>query len=53
VLTIDNFVGQEDAVIKPLVDVKPHGVAGATMTGDGSIVLVLDIDALLIQPGTL
>lgn len=53
VLTIDSFIGQEDAVIKPLVDVKPHGVAGATMTGDGSIVLVLDIDALLLKPGAL
>ena len=47
VLAIDAFVGRDDVVIKPLSDVKPHGVAGATLSGDGQVVLVLDMEALL------
>jgi two-component system chemotaxis sensor kinase CheA len=47
VLTVDGYVGREDVVIKPLAAVKPVGVAGATLAGDGSIVLILDIEALL------
>ncbi|TCV90791.1 chemotaxis protein CheA [Sulfurirhabdus autotrophica] len=47
ILAIDGFVGRDDVVIKPLVDIKPKGVAGATMSGDGSIVLVLDMEELL------
>jgi two-component system chemotaxis sensor kinase CheA len=47
VLAIDGFVGRDDVVIKPLSDVKPHGVAGATLSGDGQVVLVLDMEALL------
>jgi two-component system chemotaxis sensor kinase CheA len=50
VLAIDGFVGREDVVIKPLHDVRPRGVAGATLSGDGSVVLVLDIEALLASP---
>jgi two-component system chemotaxis sensor kinase CheA len=50
VLAIDGFVGREDVVIKPLQDMKPKGVAGATLTGDGSVVLVLDIEELLASP---
>jgi hypothetical protein len=34
-------------VIKPLAGIKPKGVAGATLSGDGSVVLLLDIDELL------
>jgi two-component system chemotaxis sensor kinase CheA len=34
-------------VIKPLSDIKPKGIAGATLSGDGSIVLVLDMEELL------
>jgi two-component system chemotaxis sensor kinase CheA len=47
VLAVDDYVGREDVVIKPLTDIKPEGVAGATLAGDGSVVLVLDVDALL------
>ncbi len=47
VLAIDGFVGRDDVVIKPLNDVKPKGVAGATLSGEGSVVLVLDMEALL------
>jgi two-component system, chemotaxis family, sensor kinase CheA len=47
ILAIDSFIGQADVVIKPLNDIKPKGIAGATLTGDGAIVLVLDMEALL------
>jgi two-component system chemotaxis sensor kinase CheA len=47
VLAVDDYVGREDVVIKPLTDIKPVGVAGATLSGDGSVVLVLDIEPLL------
>jgi two-component system chemotaxis sensor kinase CheA len=47
VLAVDGYVGREDVVIKPLAAVKPLGVAGATLAGDGSIVLILDMEALL------
>jgi two-component system chemotaxis sensor kinase CheA len=50
VLAVDGFVGREDVVIKPLQDIKPKGVAGATLAGDGSVVLVLDIEELLATP---
>jgi two-component system chemotaxis sensor kinase CheA len=47
VLAIDGFVGRDDVVIKPLTDVKPPGIAGATLSGDGLVVLVLDMEELL------
>ncbi len=47
VLAVDGFVGRDDVVIKPLSDIKPQGIAGATLSGDGSIVLVLDMEELL------
>jgi len=47
ILAIDSFIGQADVVIKSLHDVKPKGIAGATLTGDGAIVLVLDMEQLL------
>ena len=50
VLAVDGFVGREDVIIKPLQDIKPKGVAGATLAGDGSVVLVLDIEELLASP---
>ena len=46
-LAVDDYVGREDVVIKPLTDIRPAGVAGATLSGDGSVVLVLDIEPLL------
>jgi two-component system chemotaxis sensor kinase CheA len=46
-MAVDGFVGRDDVVIKPLSDIKPKGIAGATLSGDGSIVLVLDMEALL------
>ncbi len=47
ILAVSNFVGREDVVIKPLKGIKPKGVAGATLSGDGSIVLILDMAELL------
>ncbi len=48
ILAIDGFIGRDDVVIKPLSDIKPKGVAGATLSGDGSVVLVLDMEELLL-----
>jgi two-component system chemotaxis sensor kinase CheA len=50
VLAVDGFVGRDDVVIKPLEDIKPQGIAGATLSGDGSVVLVLDMEQLLAEP---
>lgn len=53
VLAIDGFIGRDDVVIKPLLDIKPKGIAGATLSGDGSVVLVLDMEELLrMNPDT-
>jgi len=51
VLAVDSFIGRDDVVIKPLDQIKPRGVAGATLAGDGSVVLVLDMEALLADTG--
>jgi two-component system chemotaxis sensor kinase CheA len=50
VMAVDGFVGRDDVVIKPLEDIKPKGIAGATLSGDGSVVLVLDVEQLLADP---
>ncbi|KAF0814456.1 Chemotaxis protein CheA [Andreprevotia sp. IGB-42] len=47
ILAVDSFVGRDDVVIKPLQNIRPNGVAGATLSGDGSVVLVLDMESLL------
>lgn len=52
ILAVDDFVGRDDVVIKPLSDIKPKGIAGATLSGDGSIVLVLDMEELLSDAQT-
>jgi two-component system chemotaxis sensor kinase CheA len=49
VLAVDGFVGRDDVVIKPLEDIKPKGIAGATLSGDGAVVLVLDVEQLLAE----
>lgn len=46
---VDELIGQEEVVIKPL-GAMLHGVsglAGATITGDGGIALILDIPGLM------
>ncbi len=48
-LMVDNLIGEEDVVIKPLVDRYTYspGVAGATILGDGTVSLILDVSQLL------
>ncbi|MCP3671191.1 MAG: chemotaxis protein CheA [Gammaproteobacteria bacterium] len=48
-LVVDHLVGQEEVVIKPLGSLLQglDGMAGATITGDGKIALILDVPGLL------
>jgi two-component system chemotaxis sensor kinase CheA len=48
-LVVDFLVGQEEVVIKPLGALLQglDGMAGATITGDGKIALILDIPGLM------
>jgi len=48
-VVVDQIIGQEEVVIKPLgkiLNVVP-GFSGATITGDGRIALVLDMPSLM------
>ena len=46
---VDQLVGQEEVVIKPLGKMLhgTEGMAGATITGDGRIALILDVPSML------
>jgi two-component system chemotaxis sensor kinase CheA len=46
---VDQLIGQEEVVIKPLGKMLQGtpGMAGATITGDGTIALILDVPSLL------
>ena len=48
-LVVDYLIGQEEVVIKPLGSMLQglEGMAGATITGDGKIALILDIPGLM------
>ena len=48
-LIVDSLLGEEDVVIKPLKDKysKTFGMAGATILGDGSVSLIIDVQQLL------
>ncbi len=48
-LVVDCLIGQEEVVIKPLGAMLHglEGMAGATITGDGKIALILDIPGLM------
>ena len=48
-LVVDLLVGQEEVVIKPLGALLQglQGMAGATITGDGKIALILDVPGLM------
>ena len=48
-LGVDLCHGQDEVMLKPLEGFKPRGVAGATLAGDGSLVVVLDMAELLGQ----
>lgn len=54
-LMVDTIDNRREVVIKSLEDnLHPiRGLGGATILGDGSIALILDIDALVATPGTL
>ena len=49
VLAVDGLIGREDVIIKPLEGFKAKGIAGATLSGDGSVVLVLDMEGLCAE----
>ena len=48
-LVVDKLIGQEEVVIKPLGKMLHGtlGMAGATITGDGSIAIILDVPGLI------
>jgi two-component system chemotaxis sensor kinase CheA len=50
---VDQLIGQEEVVIKPLGKMLQgtHGMAGATITGDGAIALILDVPGMLKRYG--
>jgi two-component system chemotaxis sensor kinase CheA len=50
---VDQLIGQEEVVIKPLGKMLQgtDGMAGATITGDGRIALILDVPSMLKRYG--
>ncbi len=48
-IMVDSLIGEEDVVIKPLTDqfVVSPGIAGASILGDGSVSLIIDVSQLL------
>ena len=50
---VDQLIGQEEVVIKPLGKMLQGtpGMSGATITGDGRIALILDVPGLLKDNG--
>lgn len=48
-LIVDSLIGEEDVVIKPLRDQYTNvpGIAGANITGDGTVSLIIDVPQLL------
>jgi two-component system chemotaxis sensor kinase CheA len=50
---VDQLIGQEEVVIKPLGKMLQgtEGMAGATITGDGTIALILDVPGMLKRYG--
>ncbi len=48
-IMVDSLIGEEDVVIKPLRDqfTSSPGIAGASILGDGSVSLIIDVTQLL------
>ncbi len=48
-IMVDALIGEEDVVIKPLTNqfVSSPGIAGASILGDGSVSLIIDVGQLL------
>ncbi len=51
---VDGLVGQQDIVIKQLPPYlgAVRGIAGATVLGNGSVALIVDVAALVASPGS-
>ncbi|RLJ71126.1 two-component system chemotaxis sensor kinase CheA [Hydrogenivirga caldilitoris] len=47
--TVEELFGDEEVVVKPLGKIigEIQGISGATITGDGKVVLILDLDGIL------
>ncbi len=47
--TVEDLFGDEEVVVKPLGKIigEIQGISGATITGDGKVVLILDLDGIL------
>jgi len=54
-LVVDELIGEQQAVIKPLPEyiqkhnVGMHGIGGCAVLGDGSISLIIDINSLVME----
>jgi len=50
-LVVDSFHGEQEIVIKPLSDVigRIAGISGATILGNGSISLIIDVHSLVSE----
>lgn len=48
-LVVDNLLGQEEVVVKPVTDIFEYNraISGATITGDGKVHMILDVPFLL------
>ena len=48
-IVVDNLFGQEEVVIKSLGDYQLgyKGISGATITGDGKVVLIIDVASMI------
>ncbi|MCL2579013.1 MAG: chemotaxis protein CheA [Oscillospiraceae bacterium] len=53
VLFADKLIGEQQIVVKPLpaylsrFDIKPYGISGCTILGDGTISLILDVGSII------
>lgn len=54
-LFVDDLVGQQQVVIKSLEQhyKRVHGVAGATIMGDGSVALIVDVESLALNANSI
>lgn len=52
-LFVDQLIGEQQIVVKPLpmylnrYDIKPYGISGCTILGDGNISLILDVGSII------
>lgn len=48
-IIVDNLIGQEEIVIKSMGDYLQNiqGIAGATVRGDGNVILIVDVGAMM------